>query len=308
MEHVTLFVYFLLLSSGFAGVTVTAILYRRIGAPLLGWFVAVISAFTVWLLLALVLYYLERIILYPLPLGEILDTATYLLAILIYALLFVCILRAWPQGGLARAILFSAPLILGYLVLAPALMVFPALRPDSPAGESLLSFLFVVAGSLYVGYGGYAFLQGAGVAVHETVAFMLRGLGRLMIVFAPVAALGSLAVMWIGSGGDPTVPLDFLLFFGWNILALAAFIRYLTMPTALLEEGRVSDGFLKEFAVSPREAEVVELISHGLSNKEIASAMNVSFATARTHVYNIFKKTGARSRVELLRIVSGYRE
>lgn len=308
MEHVTLFAYFLLLSSGFAGLTVTTILYRRVGAPLLGWFVAVISAFTVWLLFALVLYYLERVILYPLPTGQILGTATYLLAILIYALLFVCILRAWPQGGLLRALLFSGPLIVGYLLIAPALMLYPTLRPASSRGEAILSIVFVLVGSLYVAYGGYAFLQGARVSAQETVRFMLRGLGRLMLIFAPLAALGSAAMALIGSTGDPTLPLDFLLFFGWNILALAAFIRYLTRPTALLEEGRVSEGFLKEYRISPREAEVVELISHGLSNKEIADQMCVSFATARTHVYNIFKKTGAGSRVELLRIVSGYRE
>jgi DNA-binding CsgD family transcriptional regulator len=36
--------------------------------------------------------------------------------------------------------------------------------------------------------------------------------------------------------------------------------------------------------------------------------MCVSFTTARTHIYNIFRKTDAKTRVELLRIVTGFRE
>lgn len=308
MEHVTLFVYFLLLASGFAGVTVTAILYRRTGETLLGWFLAVISAFTLWLIFALIVYYLESIILQPLPTGEILGVATYLLALVIYSLLFVCIIRAWPEGGRLRALVFALPLMVAYLLLAPALMLFPGLRPESPPGEQALSIAFVVAGSIFVGYGGYAFLRGGKGLDQATLGFMLRGFGRLMLIFAPLAVAGSLLVSILGHGSDPTLPLDFLLFFGWNILAVSTFVRYLTRPTALLDEGKVSSGFRKAYGISAREAEVVELISHGMSNKEIASYMNVSFATARTHVYNIFKKTGAKSRVELLRIVSGYRE
>lgn len=308
MEHVTLFVYFLLLASGFAGVTVTAILYKRTGETLLGWFLAVISAFTLWLIFALIVFYLESIILQPLPTGEILGFATYLLALLIYSLLFVCIVRAWREGGRLRAFLFALPLAVAYLLLAPALMLIPALRPDSLMGERALSIAFVLAGSIFVGYGGYAFLRGGQKLDQATLGFMLRGFGRLMLLFAPLAVVGSVLVVALGHGSDPTLPLDFLLFFGWNILAVITFVRYLTRPTALLDEGKVSAGFRKEYGISAREAEVVELISHGMSNKEIASYMNVSFATARTHVYNIFKKTGARSRVELLRIVSGYRE
>ncbi|WP_319563202.1 helix-turn-helix transcriptional regulator [Marispirochaeta sp.] len=60
--------------------------------------------------------------------------------------------------------------------------------------------------------------------------------------------------------------------------------------------------------MSGREAEVIEMLSRGMSNKEIADRLCVSFPTIRTHVYNIFKKTGASSRVELLRIASSYRQ
>jgi DNA-binding NarL/FixJ family response regulator len=42
------------------------------------------------------------------------------------------------------------------------------------------------------------------------------------------------------------------------------------------------------------------MIARGLANKEIAAELNISPATVRTHIYNLYQKVGARSRVELL--------
>lgn len=55
----------------------------------------------------------------------------------------------------------------------------------------------------------------------------------------------------------------------------------------------------KRDSISPREKEVARLISEGLSNKEIASHLNVAAETARTHTRNIFKKFSVRTRTEV---------
>jgi DNA-binding CsgD family transcriptional regulator len=70
----------------------------------------------------------------------------------------------------------------------------------------------------------------------------------------------------------------------------------------------VSGAFRSAFGITQRESEVVSLISQGLSNQEIADRLHVSLATVRTHIYNVFQKTGAGSRVDLLRLASGFRE
>ncbi len=57
---------------------------------------------------------------------------------------------------------------------------------------------------------------------------------------------------------------------------------------------------IKALGLSPRETEMAVLIARGLANKEIASELCISPATVRTHIYNLYQKTGARSRVELL--------
>ena len=48
--------------------------------------------------------------------------------------------------------------------------------------------------------------------------------------------------------------------------------------------------------LSPRELEILELISHAYSNKSIARALNCSDVTVKWHVKNIFQKLGAFSR------------
>jgi DNA-binding NarL/FixJ family response regulator len=50
--------------------------------------------------------------------------------------------------------------------------------------------------------------------------------------------------------------------------------------------------------LSRREYEVFELVSQGLTNKEIATRLFISEATAKVHVRHILEKLGARSRTE----------
>lgn len=50
--------------------------------------------------------------------------------------------------------------------------------------------------------------------------------------------------------------------------------------------------------LTPRELEVLELISEGLSNEEIANKLFVSLHTVKTHVHNILHKLGMTHRVQ----------
>ena len=51
-------------------------------------------------------------------------------------------------------------------------------------------------------------------------------------------------------------------------------------------------------ALTPRESEVLVLMSGGRSNNEIAAELFLSEATVRTHVSHIFEKLGVRDRVQ----------
>jgi DNA-binding NarL/FixJ family response regulator len=58
--------------------------------------------------------------------------------------------------------------------------------------------------------------------------------------------------------------------------------------------------FAYSYNLTNREMEIVELLSHGLSNKEIASQLYISTNTVRTHMDNIFNKLSVSSRTAVL--------
>jgi DNA-binding NarL/FixJ family response regulator len=51
-------------------------------------------------------------------------------------------------------------------------------------------------------------------------------------------------------------------------------------------------------ALSPREAEVLDLLAKGFLYKEIADQMKISYATVHTHIRHVYEKLHVRSRTE----------
>ncbi len=57
-------------------------------------------------------------------------------------------------------------------------------------------------------------------------------------------------------------------------------------------------------ALSARETEIAELVAHGLSNKNLATTLNVSLRTIEKHLTTIYDKLGLRNRAELVAFVT----
>jgi DNA-binding NarL/FixJ family response regulator len=93
---------------------------------------------------------------------------------------------------------------------------------------------------------------------------------------------------------------------------LVAAVRVIAAGEALLSPS-VTRRLIEEFARRPepetttlqlpndltdREREALELLAHGLSNREIAARMFIGEATAKTHVSRLLTKLGVRDRVQ----------
>jgi DNA-binding NarL/FixJ family response regulator len=59
--------------------------------------------------------------------------------------------------------------------------------------------------------------------------------------------------------------------------------------------------------LTAREKEIVGLVAHGLSNTDIAAALTISHATAKTHVSRAMAKLGARDRAQLVAMAYRHR-
>ena len=51
--------------------------------------------------------------------------------------------------------------------------------------------------------------------------------------------------------------------------------------------------------LSPREIEVVRMVSRGMRNRQIAQQLFISEATVKVHLHNVYEKLALKSRVEL---------
>jgi two-component system nitrate/nitrite response regulator NarL len=52
-------------------------------------------------------------------------------------------------------------------------------------------------------------------------------------------------------------------------------------------------------ALTPRERQIAQLLCEGISNKQIARQLSLAEATVKTHLHNVFTKTGLISRTAL---------
>lgn len=83
-------------------------------------------------------------------------------------------------------------------------------------------------------------------------------------------------------------------YFNWKVseTILDGFLRAATVPMA---EGSSGE------PLTPREREIVQLLAEGLSNKEVATRLDISIKTVETHRATVMRKLDAHSVVDLVR-------
>lgn len=76
-------------------------------------------------------------------------------------------------------------------------------------------------------------------------------------------------------------------------------------PATHKKNTHTDDLFLKKMKLSAREMDVIRLVKEGLTTKEIADRLNISFYTAETHRKNIKLKIGVEGEAAFLRFIYG---
>lgn len=74
-------------------------------------------------------------------------------------------------------------------------------------------------------------------------------------------------------------------------------------PEVEAKSNHADDSFLKKLKLSSREMEVIQLIKTGMTTKEIADKLNISYYTAETHRKNIKLKAGLKGEADFIKFI-----
>ncbi len=87
-----------------------------------------------------------------------------------------------------------------------------------------------------------------------------------------------------------------------NSLFLVPFIVFVCWLGVLLGKSKQADDFDLAYQerITGREKEVIGLILDGKKNKEISDELFVDISTIKSHINNIYRKTGVKNRKELI--------
>jgi DNA-binding CsgD family transcriptional regulator len=72
------------------------------------------------------------------------------------------------------------------------------------------------------------------------------------------------------------------------------------VAVSVRELGIEREAFARRYRLSPREAEVAELVLRGYRNPDIAASLGVASSTVKRHLTRIFDKIGVDSRTQLI--------
>ncbi len=88
-----------------------------------------------------------------------------------------------------------------------------------------------------------------------------------------------------------------------RLVSIVSAASDLKIARAMLPEG-ISPRLSEHSLLTAREKDILALVSQGLRNREIAQQLFISEVTVKTHVRNILKKLGARSRTHAVSIAN----
>ncbi len=117
----------------------------------------------------------------------------------------------------------------------------------------------------------------------------------LLLAIVPVAFI--IPQAWYA---DTSMLFTALFCSSWSLLMIRELLHGNGRP---LQGKTVSDAFIRDYGISSRERDVLEKLIEGKTNRIIADELFISTRTVETHIYKIYRKSGASNKVELLRIL-----
>jgi DNA-binding CsgD family transcriptional regulator len=127
-----------------------------------------------------------------------------------------------------------------------------------------------------------------GLMIFASVGYVETMLGALQSLTASQVIVGAESGFLVSS-----IPYAL-----YGIFVIFFLLRY--FAPAAVEGDRFFEAFLVKYGMTGREREVILKLTQGKSNVDIARELVLSVSTVKSHVHNIYAKTGVASRYDLL--------
>lgn len=205
--------------------------------------------------------------------------------------------------GIATIIYFGIMMI---LILGFGFLIYYFYGSESDEAAILSGYVksvFVIVESLTFFIALY-YLYFAGAMVKEASSRkMIFNFANLNLVVKIISVS-----LFLFSERDSYVGAIYLLvFFSGDLPAILYLNFYLNKnylsTTSSGEMYRPYSRFINDYQISKREWEIIEKICEGLTNQQISEVLFISLQTVKDHTHRIYKKTGARNRVQLVNMV-----
>ncbi len=99
--------------------------------------------------------------------------------------------------------------------------------------------------------------------------------------------------------------IGFLLYFAFIAMAVRKIYDDLQRLSLLKNDLAPNEQHFKNYALTEREQEITTLLCKGMTYQNIANQLFISLPTVKTHVSNVYKKYGVKTRNELTILLTG---
>jgi len=89
----------------------------------------------------------------------------------------------------------------------------------------------------------------------------------------------------------------------WKMNQISSTPNFVVTLSDLSDENKLETTLQTRFRLSRRELDITHYLLRGMSDNEIGEKLYISRQTVHTHIKNVYRKLGAKSRIELYRMV-----
>jgi DNA-binding CsgD family transcriptional regulator len=299
MIHALALAYFLTIIAGFIVVTLSLLLYTRFASPAYLYWALIMLGGTLLITAKAVTHYLL-----------LAGSSTYWFGFLSFMLFgfsgelllgYGVPLIAYGVAGIRIAPGRGALHRLVVAVLG-ALVVIEGLREDA-----MVAAIRMILRIVWIGYGYVIMISGTRTVMEQNQRAVIRAFLVTGSIVLPIMLLAALATLFMpDSVALREAPVASLMWLSaYSALSIVLLVRFVFGPQNKVS-WEVSDQFARIFRISKRESEIIRLVLEGNTEARIGDLLFISRRTVVNHVYNVYRKTCVKNRVQLINLVNTY--